>query len=77
MEENRLKFVIDRIEGEIAVCENLETKEIVEILVINLPEESKEGRCLTEENGAYKIDFSLAEERRRRIEEKRKKLWKK
>ena len=71
-----MRFIIDRIEGQIAVCENIETKEIVNISIHNLPEEARrDGACIYEENGEYREDKAFEEERRQRIEEKRKLLW--
>lgn len=70
-----MKVVIDRIEGDYAVCENLETKEMVDILLEDLPENVKTGMCLKFEDGVFMQDFEEEEERRKRIEEKRKRLW--
>ena len=70
-----MKFVVDRIEGNYAVCENLETREMIDISVEYLPENVNTGMCLKFENGILVQDCIEEEERRKRIEEKRKRLW--
>lgn len=70
-----MKIVIDRIEGKIAICQNLENKEMIEINIEKLPKEIKEGNVLIFENGKYEIDIIEEEKRRKRIEEKMKNLW--
>ena len=72
-----MKFVIDRFEGEYAVCENIETQEMVDIPIELIPEVAQEGSVLTEENGVFELDLNGEEQRRQRIEEKMKGLWKK
>ena len=69
-----MKYLIDRIEGNIAVCEDYSGKRI-EIEKSHLPEEAKEGSAiLVSENG----DISLVDdsERENRIAEKMKNIWK-
>ena len=48
-------FVIDRIENNIAVCENRSTGKMTEIEISKLPKDIKEGSVLKYENGEYKM----------------------
>ena len=65
-----MKYAVDRIEGNIAVCENLDTKETIEIELSLLPKRVKDGTILIYENNKYKIDKEEEEKRRRAILEK-------
>ncbi len=66
-------LVIDRIEGNIAVCENRKTGQIKNITIADLPKSSKEGTVLQWKNGKYEIDTS--NELQTRIEKKMKDVW--
>ncbi|NLO09150.1 MAG: DUF3006 domain-containing protein [Clostridiales bacterium] len=64
------KYIVDRLEGLYAVCEN-EEKEFLNIRIDLLPPETKEGDCLyTNEDGVYVIDYETTEENRKRIRSK-------
>ncbi|MGO1469527.1 MAG: DUF3006 domain-containing protein [Tissierella sp.] len=63
-----MKFTIDRFEGNFALVE-LENNDIIDISVSILPEGSKEGDVLK-----IIIDKEETEKRKKRIEEKFKKL---
>ena len=65
-----MKYVIDRIEDNIVVCQNLETKEMVEIENKLLPQNIKDGNVLLFENNEYKLDLDEEEIRRQRIRER-------
>ncbi|MCI9246047.1 MAG: DUF3006 domain-containing protein [Clostridia bacterium] len=67
-------LVVDRIEGDIAVCENRKTKEIQNIPITNLPKDIEEGSILKWKDGKYEIDTS--KEIENRIEQKMKDVWK-
>lgn len=54
--EKSTSFSIDRFEGELAVCENKETNEMININRSLLPENCKEGDIIKLENGVYIID---------------------
>ena len=69
------KFIIDRIEDTVAYCEN-EAGDIVEIARESLPEGASEGDVVISEDGVMRVDKDEAEERRKRIREKMKGLWK-
>ena len=65
-----MKYAVDRIEGNIAICENLDTKEIKEVELNLLPKRIKDGTILIYENNKYKIDKNEEEKRRLAILEK-------
>lgn len=68
-------LVIDRIENNIAVCENRETREIIEIDVSKLPKEIKDGTVLKYEKGKYSIDLEEQKKIEDRIKEKMRNIW--
>ena len=70
-----MKYIVDRIENDIAICQNPESKEIIEIDFEELPQETKEGSVIVLENGTYKLDPEEEKEIRKRIEDKMNKLW--
>ena len=59
-------IVIDRFEGNIAVCENRQTKEIINIERSKLPENVREGDVIIFSNNKYSIDY----QERNKIEER-------
>ena len=69
------ELVIDRFEGNIAICENRKTGEIKEILKEELDEELKEGNIIKYENGKYVLDKEKQEEIEKRIKEKMDDIW--
>lgn len=66
-------LVVDRIEENIAVCENRKDGKMRNIKLTELPEGIKEGTVLKWNNGKYEIDESSEIERR--IEKKMKDVW--
>jgi len=69
-----MKYIIDRFEGDFAVCENRETREMLDLNKALLPSEAKEGDLIEYEDGKVKLlDNS---ELRKSIRERMKKLWK-
>lgn len=71
-----MKFSIDRIEGTIAILENIDTKEKKELDISLLPNTIKEGSILLLKNNKYIIDKKEEEVRRKRIMAKFNKLKK-
>lgn len=71
-----MKYSIDRIENNIAVLENIEDKDKVEIEISLLPKGIREGSILLFRNGKYELDLDEEELRRKRIMDKFKKLKK-
>ena len=70
-----MKYIIDRIENDIAICQNPESKEIIEVDIEELPQEAKEGSVIILEDGKYTIDKKEEMKIRNRIVDKMKKLW--
>lgn len=70
--KSHITLVIDRIEGDIAVCENRETEEITNINVSELPEDIHEGDVLklNENENKYEIDEQTRLEIQERIKSK-------
>ena len=69
-----MKYAVDRIEGDIVVLQDLESKEMSEVELSLLPEGIKDGTILSFINDEYTIDLSDEEERRKRILEKMNRL---
>lgn len=63
-------YIVDRIEDNIAVLENMKTKETVEVKLNTLPSKVKEGSVLKYENKKYTIDKKEEEERKKTILDK-------
>ncbi len=51
-----MKYAIDRIEEDIAILENLETKEKLEVALNLLPENAHEQAIVTYENEVFTLD---------------------
>lgn len=50
-------FTLDRFEGDFAVLENRNTKEMTDIPISNIPSNAKEGDILKLSNGSYIVDY--------------------
>lgn len=68
-------WVVDRFEGDFAICENRENKEKREIRIEKLPENIKEGSVLRFKDGKYYLDLNEQEKIEKRIEEKMRDIW--
>lgn len=68
-------LVVDRIENNIAICENRNNGKIIEIDVSKLPKEIKEGTVLKYQNGIYNIDLEEQKKIEERIKEKMENIW--
>lgn len=68
-------FVIDRFEGDFAICEKIESKELFSILRSKLPTNSHEGDILTFKNNSYYFDLEKKSEIENRIKNKMDSLW--
>lgn len=73
LEKMEETIVIDRIEGNIAVCENRKNKKMQNISLTQLPKEVAEGSILKWKNGKYELEES--NEIEKRIEQKMKDVW--
>ncbi len=71
-----MKYIVDRIEENIVICENQETKKMEEFEKINFSEEIKDGDVVILENNKFKIDKKETEKRKEEINDLMKKLMK-
>lgn len=69
-----MRFVLDRFEGEYAVCEN-NRKEILNINKDKIPAEAKEGDVLKIGSNEITIDREETEKRKREVEKLMEDLW--
>ncbi len=72
-----MKYAIDKIENNIALLEELSTKEKKEVSVFLLPSSINEGSILTFQDGVYIIDKNTEKERRNKLQDKFNRLKKK
>ena len=72
-----MKYSIDRIENDIAVLENIDTNEIIEIEISLLPENIKESNIVIYENNKYKLDQETEDSRNKDLLSRFSKLKKK
>lgn len=72
-----MKYSIDRIEENIAVLENIETKEIIEVDISLLPDNIKETNIVIYENNEYELDENTEETRKKDLLSRFNKLKKK
>jgi hypothetical protein len=70
-----MKVIIDRFEGDFAVCEQ-EDKKMVNIDRSKLPEQSAEGDVLDISSGTIRIDRNETNERKKKISNMMDNLWK-
>jgi len=74
-EENDAQYlIIDRFEGNLAVCENEEGK-MIDIERAKLPEEAKEGYVLKFAGDRFEIDYDETEKRKNKTIEFLESLW--
>ena len=71
-----MKYSVDRIENDIAVLEDVTTKEKIELNINYLPKKIKEGTILEKKDDSFIIDEEEENIRRKRIMEKFNKLKK-
>lgn len=71
-----MKIYVDRIEEGIAVCEG-ESLERLEVPLSALPVGVREGSVLLFDGAAYSLDTAAEEERRRKLSERQKRLFRK
>ena len=63
-----MKYAVDKIEDNIAVLENIDTKEKIEINIKNM--KIKEGDILVYIDGVYVVDVKEREKRYKELREK-------
>ena len=71
-----MKYIVDRFEGSVAVCNNRLTGEMMDIEKKALPDEIKEGDVVVRKKNGFAIDEQLTEERRKNIKTRMNKLFK-
>jgi len=71
-----MKYAVDRIEGDIAVLENLDTRELLNIKLTELPEIT-DGDIIKYEDGKYIKDMETQNKRLEEIKSKMELLKKK
>ena len=76
LEKMEQELVIDRFEGNIAICEERKTGKIQEIDRIQLPVDILEGDMLIYQDGNYRKDAEKQTEIENRIAKKMEDLWK-
>lgn len=69
-----MKWIIDRIEENIAILEQSDTKEKKEVNITLLPPSIHEGSILINKNNQYQLSLSEEEQKRKEIEERFKRL---
>jgi hypothetical protein len=69
-----LKVIIDRFEGDYAVCEN-EDRTMVDILSSKLPREAQVGDILIIEGSTIILDIEGTKSRKKEIDDLTKDLW--
>jgi hypothetical protein len=69
-----MKLIIDRFEGEYAVCED-EQKNMVNILKSYLPDGVKEGAVLISNGDSISVDYLQTNERASEIKKLMEDLW--
>ena len=67
-------YIVDKIEDDIAVLENKDTKEIINVNISCLPSLIKEGSILKYDGSKYYIDNELERKRRQDLLERFKRL---
>ena len=71
-----MKYVVDRIEEDIVVLENLETKEITNIKLKELDFKVREVNILSKEDNKYILDLNTEKQRKEKLRNKFNKLKK-
>ncbi|WP_314724952.1 DUF3006 domain-containing protein [Enterocloster bolteae] len=64
-----MKYIIDRLEEGLAICET-ELRKRISVPVSHLPKEVKEGDVLREEEGRFFLDSEETNKRRREMKKK-------
>ena len=76
LEEMESSFTIDRFEGDVAVLENRDTGEMLNVNKKDIPQDAKEGTILKLNKDKYEIDIEEQKIVEDRIKNKMKNLWK-
>lgn len=76
MDNNIKQYTIDRFEDNIAVCEDRETRETINVKIEELPKEAREGSILDYKDGKFFINKEQEKKIEQRIKQKMDNLWK-
>ena len=71
-----MKYIIDRIENNLVICENQDNGKMEEFNIDQFPENIKEGDCLNFIENKFEIDEDETKSRKEKIDELMKKLMK-
>ena len=71
-----MKYAVDRIIEQIAVLENIETEDIVEVRLSELPKDVREGSVVISDGDVYALDLNEENDRRESIRERLERLKK-
>ena len=69
-----MKVIMDRWEGDLAVCRG-EAGEMLDIPRSRMPSDAEPGVTLTVSEDSVSVDWADTHARRKRIAEKRRRLW--
>jgi len=69
-----MKYIIDRFEGDYAVCED-ENKQMIDIERDKIPAEAREGDVLIQQGDKYIIDLDETNRRKEKIQRLMDDLW--
>ncbi|MED4226491.1 DUF3006 domain-containing protein [Neobacillus cucumis] len=69
-----MRLIVDRFEGDLAVCEK-EDKSMIDIPRKELPKEIQVGDVLVIEKGQTRVDYGETQNRKQRIDKLAKDLW--
>jgi CRISPR/Cas system CMR subunit Cmr4 (Cas7 group RAMP superfamily) len=72
-----MEYIIDRIENDMAVCENLKSGEKLEIAMTSIQKSAKEGVVIKKDGDIYIVDINLTKQRRVELTARLDKLFKK
>ena len=68
------QLIVDRLEGEYAVCERA-GEGMISLPLNQLPAGIRDGDVLTKQNGSYRIDREASQRRKEEVEAKRRRLF--
>lgn len=68
------KFIVDRIEGNIVVCED-DNLNIIEVRIDSILGDVKEGDVITADSDRYMVNKEETAKRKKQIEELMKGMW--
>ena len=69
-----MKFIVDRIEENFAVCED-DNKNMINIELCKLPKNIKEGDVIMKDDNSFYIDYEATKKAKEEIEKLVESLW--